>query len=112
MERSFRSVLILLAGIALLATAGSIRAIGTDSVTWPAVLGLSGLALLAWGVYRLRAELAAMLRQRRGEIALYTLGVVGVLVALAYLSTLFPVRVDMTTAGLYSLSDQTKEMLK
>jgi ABC-type uncharacterized transport system involved in gliding motility auxiliary subunit len=112
MERSFRSVLILLAGIALLATAGSIRAIGTDSMTWPALCGLLGLALLAWGVFQLRTELGAMIRQRRGEIALYTLGVIGVLVALTYLSTLFPVRVDMTTAGLYSLSDQTKEMLK
>ena len=112
MERSFRSVLILLAGIGLLATAGSIRAIGTDTVVWPALCGLLGLALFAWGVFSLRGELGAIIRQRRGEIALYTLGVIGVLVALAYLSTLFPVRVDMTTAGLYSLSDQTKQMLK
>ena len=55
-------------------------------MTWPALLGLAGLALLAWGVFSLRAELGAMIRQRRGEIALYTLGVIGVLVALAYLS--------------------------
>ena len=74
MERSFRSVLILLAGIALLATAGSIRAIGTDSVTWPALLGLAGLALVAWGGYSLRTELGAMVRQRRGEIALLHTG--------------------------------------
>jgi hypothetical protein len=53
-----------------------------------------------------------MVRQRRGEIALHTLGVIGILVALAYLSVRFPVRVDMTTTGLYSLSSQTKEMLK
>jgi len=112
MERSFRSVLILLAGVALLATAGSIRAIGTDTVTWPALLGLVGLGLLAWGGFSLRAELGAMVRQRRGEIALHALGVIGVLVAVAYLSVRFPVRVDMTTTGLYSLSSQTKEMLK
>jgi len=43
---------------------------------------------------------------------LVVIAVIGVLVALAYLSTLFPVRVDMTTTGLYSLSDQTKQMLK
>jgi ABC-type uncharacterized transport system involved in gliding motility auxiliary subunit len=110
-ERSFRSFLILLAGIALLATAGAIRAIGTDSVMWPALVGLLGLALLAWAVYSLRAELGGMMRQRRGEIALYTVGVIGVLVALAYLSTVFPVRVDMTTTGVYSLSEQTKQML-
>ena len=112
MERSFRSVLILLAGIALLATAGSIRAIGTDSMTWPALCALLGLALFAWGVFSLRTELGSMLRQRRGEIALYTLGMVAVLVAVAYLSNLFPVRIDMTTTGLYSLSDQTRQMLK
>ena len=112
MERSFRSVLILLAGIALLATAGAIRAIGTDTVTWPTLIGIAGLALLAWGGYSLRTELGAMVRQRRGEIALHTLGVIGVLVAVAYLSVRFPVRIDMTTTGLYSLSSQTKEMLK
>ena len=112
MERSFRSVLILLAGIALLATAGAIRAIGTDTVTWPTLIGLAGLALLAWGGFSLRTELGAMVRQRRGEIALHTLGVIGVLVAVAYLSVRFPVRVDMTTTGQYSLSSQTKEMLK
>ncbi len=55
-------------------------------MTWPVLLGLLGLALLAWGVFALRTELGAMVRQRRGEIALYTLGVIGVLVALAYLS--------------------------
>jgi ABC-type uncharacterized transport system involved in gliding motility auxiliary subunit len=112
MERSFRSVLILLAGIALLAVAGSIRAIGTDSTTWPVVFGLLGLGLLAWGGYSLRAELGAMMRQRRGEIALYTLGAVGILIAIAYLSVRFPVRIDMTTAGLFSLSAPSKQMLK
>jgi hypothetical protein len=99
MERSFRSVLILLAGIALLATAGSIRAIGTDTVTWPSLLGLAGIALLGWGTFSLRTELGAMVRQRRGEIALHTLGVIGVLLAVAYLSVRFTVRVDMTTTG-------------
>jgi ABC-type uncharacterized transport system involved in gliding motility auxiliary subunit len=112
MERSFRSVLILLAGVALLATAGAIRAIGTDSVTWPYLSGLLGLVLLAWGVFSLRTELAAMLRQRRGEIALFTLGAIGVLIGLAYLSTRFPYRIDMTSAGLFSLSEPTKQMLK
>ena len=112
MERSFRSVLILLAGIALLAVAGSIRAIGTDSTTWPVVCGLLGLGLLAWGGYSLRAELGAVMRQRRGEIALYTLGVVGILIAIAYLSVRFPVRIDMTSAGLFSLSAPSKQMLK
>lgn len=111
MERSFRFVLILLAGIALLATAGAIRTIGVTSVAWPAVLALAGLVLTAWSAYSLRAEFAQMLRQRRGEIALYTVGIVGVLVAVAFLSTRFPVRYDMTSTGRYSLSTASKEML-
>jgi ABC-type uncharacterized transport system involved in gliding motility auxiliary subunit len=111
MERSFRFVLILLAGIALLATAGAIRTIGVSSVAWPALLALAGIVLTAWSVYSLRAEFAQMLRQRRGEIALYTIGIVGVLVAVAFLSTRFPVRYDMTSTGRYSLSTASKEML-
>ncbi len=53
-----------------------------------------------------------MVRRRRGEIALYTLGVVGVLMAVAYLSVRYPLRFDLTQAGLYSLSEPTVKMLK
>ena len=53
-----------------------------------------------------------MIRQRRGEILLYTTGVIGVLAAIAYLSVQFPVRVDMTEEGKYSLLAQTVTMLK
>lgn len=49
---------------------------------------------------------------RRSEIALYTLGVVGVLITLAYLSVRFPLRFDLTDAKLYSLSPQTMTMLE
>ncbi len=112
MDRSFRSGLILLAGIALLATALAIQAILLETVVWTVVLGGAGALFSAWGVYSLRAELGAMVRRRRGEIALYTLGVIGVLIALAYLSVRYPVRFDLTKAKRYSLSSPTGTMLK
>ena len=112
MESSFRAILLLLAGIALLATAAAIRAILVEASVWTALSGVAGLALLVWGAYGLRKELQSMVRQRRGEIALLTVGLVGIVAALAYLSVLFPVRYDMSSAGLFSLSPQTVNMLK
>ncbi|MGH8679567.1 MAG: Gldg family protein, partial [Burkholderiales bacterium] len=112
MDQSFRSGLILLGGIALLATAGAIHAILLEATLWNALIAAAGLGLSAWGTYALRSDLGAMIRHRRGEIALYTLGVVGILSALAYLSVLFPMRLDMTKEGRYSLSTQTVGMLK
>ena len=53
-----------------------------------------------------------LLRGRRGDIALYTLGVVGVLLALAHLSVRYPFRFDMTESRRFSLSDATVTMLK
>jgi len=112
MDHLFRSGLILLAGVALLATAGAIHAIFLEATVWTALIAAAGLGLSAWGAYALRADLGAMVRRRRGEIALYTLGLVGVLAALAYLSVLFPARLDVTEEGRYSLSEQTVTMLK
>src|SRR5262249_9686180 len=112
MDASFRHLLTLLAGIALLAAAAAARAVLVEATVWMALLGIAGLALTAWGAFALRAEIGASIRKRRGEIALYTLGVIGVLLAIAYFSVRFPVRVDMTTAGLFSLAEQTKEMLQ
>jgi hypothetical protein len=112
MDRAFRSGLILLAGVALLGSAGAIHAILLEATVWTVLIAAAGLALTAWGAYALRSELGAMVRRRRGEIALYTLGVVAVLSAVAYLSTLFPLRLDMSSEGRHSLSAQTVAMLK
>ena len=112
MDNFFRSGLILIVGVALLATAGALHAILLDGVIWTASLAIVGLALCAWGGYALRANLAAMVRGERGEILLYTLGTVGVLIAVAYLSVQIPLRLDMTEEGKYSLSQQTVTMLK
>lgn len=112
MDNFFRSGLILIAGIALLAAAGAVHAILLERTLWSTLPAVAGLALTAWGGYSLRSHLAAMIRQRRGEILLYTVGVIGVMAAIAYLSVQFPVRVDMTEEGKYSLSEQTVTMLK
>jgi ABC-type uncharacterized transport system involved in gliding motility auxiliary subunit len=112
MDRSFLSGLILLAGIALLATALALQAILLETVVWTTVLAGVGVLLSAWGMVALRAELGAMLRRRRIEIVLYTVGLIGVLLALAYISARYPWRFDVTEAGRHSLSEQAVTMLK
>jgi ABC-type uncharacterized transport system involved in gliding motility auxiliary subunit len=112
MDRSLRSGLILLAGLALLAAALAVQAILLETIAWTVILAAAGAVLVVVGVVGLRVELGAMVRRRRGEIALSTLGVVGVLLALAYLSVRYPFRFDLTQEGVYSLSAPTVTMLK
>ena len=112
MDRTFRSGLIVLLGVALLATALALHTILLELAVATAVLAVAGLALAALGAYRLRAELRALVLRRRGEVALFTLGLLGVLVALAYFSVRYPMRFDMTSEGKFSLSAPTVTMLK
>lgn len=112
MNQSSRSVYILLAGIVLLAATAAVNAILIDSRMAVAVLGIAGLALTAWGGIGSREELGSLLGHRRGEIALYTIGVIVALVMVAYLATRFPVRLDMTENKVFSLSPATVNMLK
>lgn len=112
MQRSSRSGLILIAGIALLLAAAASHAIAGELSAITSILSIAGLLLSAWGGYAMRAELAGIFLHRRGEILLYTLGMIGVLVALAYLSMRFPVRFDLTTTKAFSLSEPTVQMLK
>jgi len=112
MDNFFRSGLVLLPGVAFRATAAATHAIFVD---WPVLSGAfltAGIALSAWGIFALRSDIVSMFRQRRGELAFYTLGLIGVLISVAYLSVQFPVRFDMTAARIYSLSGPTVEMLK
>jgi ABC-type uncharacterized transport system involved in gliding motility auxiliary subunit len=111
-ERSFLSGVLMLAGAALLATAVVLHAILLELIAATAVLAAAGALLVLVGAYRLRGRLAEMMSGRRGEIALFTAGVLGVLLALAHLSARFPVRFDLTSAGLYSLSEPTVTMLR
>jgi hypothetical protein len=112
MDRSSHSGLILIAGIALLVGAAASQAILLEMAAVTVILAVAGLLLSAWGAYALRTEIGGMLLHRRGEIVLYTLGIVGVLVALSYFSVRFPVRYDMTASKIYSLSEPTVQMLK
>jgi ABC-type uncharacterized transport system involved in gliding motility auxiliary subunit len=112
MDKFFRSGLILIAGIALLALSGVIYLILLEGRILTTLIAVAGLILSFWGAYSLRAEFATLLRQRRGEILLSSLGVVAVLCAFAYLSVQFSTRVDMTEEGRYSLSEQTLKVLQ
>ena len=110
--RSSRSGLILIVGVALLLAAGASHAILSELGIVTSVLAIAGIALTGWGAYSLRSELAGMFLHRRGEILLYTVGMIGVLVALGYLSVRFPARFDLTTTQVFSLSEATVQMLK
>ena len=112
MNRSFRGGLILMTGVALLSAALALQAILLETVVWTVLLAGVGTLLATAGGVLLRAELGVALRRRRAEVILFTLGLVGVLVALAYLSVRYPLRFDLTEAGTYSLSDATVTMLR
>ncbi len=107
-----RHGLTFLAGIALLGAAAAVHFIFLEATIVFALLCVVGLAFAIGGAIPLRMEIAGLVRHRRGEIVLFTVGVVGVLVAVAYLSFRFPIRIDMTAEGHFSLSDQTVHMLK
>src|SRR5215831_2397715 len=112
MNGSFRSGLLLLFGLTLLAAAATLHAILLETVVWTVALAAGGALLAVVGLLGLRAARAALARRRRGESALATLGIVGVLVALAYFSVRYPFRFDLTPEGVYSLSAPTVTMLK
>lgn len=103
--------LVLLAGFTLLATAMGAGSL-LESIAWPAAIGAAGVLLSVAGLYSLRSELRGFLGRRRAEIALYTAGVIGVLLVLAFLSVRYPFRFDFTESGRYSLSGPTIVMLK
>ena len=111
MTSSFRSGLVLLAGVTLVATSLAMQMVLVETAAWIVVTGVGGAVLAAAGAYALRADLAGLLRRRRGEIALYTAGMLGVLIVLAHLSLRYPFRFDMTEAGRFSLSEATITML-
>jgi ABC-type uncharacterized transport system involved in gliding motility auxiliary subunit len=112
MDRNFRHGLVLLAGLFLLALAGILQLLLLEPGWWGAGTALAGLAVGGWAGWQLREDLRQLARGRRGEIALSTLGLAGILVAVAWLAELNPARFDMTRGGRYSLSAQSITMLK
>lgn len=112
MDRSFRAGLTLLAGISLLAIAAVLKAILVEGFAASLALAVAGTLITAWSMYSLRTEIGYLLRQRHLAIALHTVGLIGIVIAVAYLSVRFPLRLDMTETNLFSLSEQTVQMLK
>ena len=112
MISSFRAGLLLLAGVTLVAAALILQMILVETAGWVIATGVIGGLFAVGGAYALRADLGVLLRRRRGEIALYTAGLIGVLLVLAHLSVRYPFRFDMTEAGRFSLSAATLTMLK
>lgn len=112
MDHFFRSGLILLAGIAALVTAFAFQAILLETVWTTVAVAAAGAVLTALGAFQLRTEIGLLFARRRSESALFSLGVVGVLLCVAFLSARFPLRFDMTEAGLHSLSTPTVAMLR
>jgi ABC-type uncharacterized transport system involved in gliding motility auxiliary subunit len=112
MDRTFRSGLSLLIGIGLLFAALVLHSILLETVAWTLILSLTGFGFFIVGVISLRSELGSIFRRRRAEIALFTAGLVGIYISIGYFSIVYPLRYDMTEAGLHSLSDQTISMLQ
>jgi ABC-type uncharacterized transport system involved in gliding motility auxiliary subunit len=112
MTHSSRSGLILLAGVVLLIATGVANAVFIDARLAVYILGISGIVLCAWGAFGSREGIGELVRQRRGEVALYTIGLVGILIMMAWLSARFPVRYDMTENRQFSLSPATETMLE
>ena len=112
MKSSVRAGLILLAGIALLTASVAINSILLNDHSLTTIIAIVGAALTLWGLFALRREIGAMFKARKGEIALFTLGLVGVFVAVGYLSTHFPMRFDLSEQKEHSLSKQTVNMLQ
>jgi len=112
MNTTSRSAATLIAGVLLLLAAAIANAILVDARVVATILGIAGALSSAWGGYALRSEFAGLVRQRRGEVVLYTIGLVGALVMIAWLTTRFPVRLDMTESRQFSLTPATVSMLK
>lgn len=112
MDSTFRSGLSLIAGLLLLAGSAIANALIVSSPMTALILLLAGLVVTGWSLLQLRHELVNLVRQGRGEKLLSTIGLLAVLVSIAWIATLYPARLDMTANQEHSLSAQTISMLK
>jgi hypothetical protein len=109
---SFRSGLILIAGLMLLAASLIASSLSVNSQVVANLLLLAGLLLSGFALFSLRDDIGQLFRENRRELLLTTVGLIGVLVAAAWLSALHPVRMDLTANREYSLSPQTVKMMQ
>lgn len=109
---SFRSGLILIAGLMLLAASLIASSLSVNSQWGANLLLLVGLLLSGFALFSLRDDIAQLFRENRRELLLTTVGLIGVLVAVAWVAALHPVRMDLTANREYSLSPQTVKMMQ
>lgn len=108
---AFAAGLVLLAGAAALAGALAAWIVLAEFPPPAAGAGLAGALLAAAGLWSLRGRIRAGLDRRRGEIALFVAGTLCATAAAGWLSVRHPVRFDLTTHQVHSLSEQTRGML-
>ncbi len=112
MDSTFRSGLILIAGIVVLIASAIASALSVDSSVVTNALLVAGLLLSLWALFKLRIDIRLLFSANRRELLLSTVGVLGVLVAIAWVSALYPKRFDLTATQEYSLAPETVAMLK
>ena len=112
MENSLRYGLFLIAGILLLVASLFASALIVNSSFVYILLLIVGLGLTGFSLYQLRDDLLLLLRGQRGELMLMTVGMLFLFAAIAWISSLYSARLDMTAAREHSLAPQTIHMLK
>lgn len=112
METSFRSGLLLIAGVVLLAAAAVAHSLSVNSTLLAGILLVLGGLITAVSLYTLRVDLKLIFSPGRRGLLSSTLSVLALLVALSWASALYPLRLDMTANKEYSLSPQTVTMMK
>ena len=112
MHKSLKSILLFLFGFGLVSAAiiSYVILLEGHFVNW--ILLSLGLIVMFFGGTRLKGQIVGFFRAQRVDILISTVGTLGVIFALAYLSNHFSVRIDMTKEGTFSLSKQTIEMLR
>ena len=109
---SFRSGLFLIAGLMLLAASLIASSLSVNSQWVSNLLLLTGLLLSGFALFSLRDDIGQLFRQNRRELLLTTVGLVGILGAVAWIASLHPLRMDLTANREYSLSPQTVKMMQ
>ena len=112
MDKSFRYGLFLIAGLLLLVGSSFASALIVNSSLFAIILLVAGLGVTGFSVWQLRDELLLLLRGQRGELLMMTVALVALYAAIAWTSSLFPTRIDMTANREHSLAPQTIHMLK
>ena len=83
MEKSFKSFLILLAGVALLSGTLIMHLIFLEENIFKWITTFIGFISIAYGAYNLRQQAVGFLRGQRGEVFTTTIALIGIVLALS-----------------------------